>query len=134
MMDMGIEPFLISSSIVGIVAQRLVRLLCPYCREAYEPTPEQCEFLQQDPANPPKVFRATGCAHCNDLGYRGRIGIYETVEISDSLSALIHKRAGELALEQEARLHSPSIHADGVAKILAGLTSVEEVLRVTHRN
>ena len=134
MMDMGIEPFLISSSIVGIVAQRLVRLLCPYCREAYEPTPEQCEFLQQDPANPPRIFRARGCAHCNDLGYRGRIGIYETVEISESLCALIHKRAGELVLEREARQHSPSIHADGVAKILAGITSVEEVLRVTHRN
>ena len=134
MMDMGLEPFLISSSIVGIVAQRLVRLLCPDCREAYEPTPEQCEFLQQDPANPPRIFRARGCTHCNELGYRGRIGIYETVEINDSFSMLIHKRAGELALEREARLHSPSIHADGVAKILAGITSVEEVLRVTHRN
>jgi len=134
MMDMGIEPFLISSSIVGIVAQRLVRVLCSECRAAYEPTPEQCDFLQQDSDNPPTIFRAKGCAQCNDLGYRGRVGIYETVEITERISALIHQRAGELDLEKEARLHSPSIHADGVAKILAGITSVEEVLRVTHRN
>jgi len=134
MMDMGIEPFLISSSIVGIVAQRLVRVLCSECREAYEPTPEQCDFLQQDSDNPPTIFRAKGCAQCNDLGYRGRVGIYETVGITERISALIHQRAGERDLEKEARLHSPSIHADGVAKILAGITSVEEVLRVTHRN
>lgn len=134
MMDMGIEPFLISSSIVGIVAQRLVRVLCSECREAYKPTPEQCDFLQQDSDNPPTIFRAKGCAQCNDLGYRGRVGIYETVGITERISALIHQRAGERDLEKEARLHSPSIHADGVAKILAGITSVEEVLRVTHRN
>ncbi len=135
LMDMGIEPFLISSSLVGIVAQRLVRVLCTHCREPYMPTEEHCEFLQQDPANPPTIFRAKGCEHCNQLGYRGRIGIYEVVEITEEISTLIHKRAGgELDLEREARLHSPSIHADGVQKILDGVTTVEEVLRVTHRS
>jgi len=133
LMDMGIEPFLISSSLVGIVAQRLVRVLCKECREPYTPTEEHCEFLQQDPANPPTIYRATGCSHCNQLGYRGRIGIYEVVEISEEISSLIHKRAGELDLEKVARQHGPSIHADGVQKILDGVTTVEEVLRVTHR-
>lgn len=133
LMDMGIEPFLISSSLVGIVAQRLVRVLCPRCREAYTPDAEHCEFLQQDPANPPTIYRARGCDHCNQLGYRGRIGIYEVVEISEDIRSLIHKRAGELDLEREARLRGPSIHADGVQKILDGVTTVEEVLRVTHR-
>jgi len=133
LMDMGIEPFLISSSLVGIVAQRLVRVLCTHCREPYIPSDEQCEFLQQDPASPPTIFRAKGCEHCNQLGYRGRIGIYEVVEITEEISNQIHKRAGELDLEREARLHSPSIHADGVLKILNGVTTVEEVLRVTHR-
>ncbi|MDY6840117.1 MAG: type II secretion system ATPase GspE, partial [Pseudomonadota bacterium] len=134
LMDMGIEPFLISSSLVGIVAQRLVRVLCKECREPYTPTEEHCEFLQQGPANPPTIYRATGCSHCNQLGYRGRIGIYEVVEISEEISSLIHKRAGELDLEKVAREHGPSIHADGVRKILDGVTTVEEVLRVTHRS
>jgi len=134
LMDMGIEPFLISSSLVGIVAQRLVRVLCTHCREPYTPTEEHCEFLQQDPANPPTIYRAKGCEHCNQLGYRGRIGIYEVVEITEEISTLIHKRAGEMDLEKAARLRSPSIHADGVKKILEGTTTVEEVLRVTHRS
>lgn len=134
LMDMGIEPFLISSSLVGIVAQRLVRVLCNECKEPYTPTEEQCEFLQQDPANPPTIYRATGCETCNQLGYRGRLGIYEVVEVSDELSSLIHKRAGELELEHEARRYGPSIHSDGVVKILDGVTTMEEVLRVTHRS
>ena len=134
LMDMGIEPFLIASSLVGIVAQRLVRVLCSECREPYTPTAEQCEFLQQDPEKPPSIFRARGCEHCNQLGYRGRVGIYELVEINDEIGNLIHKQAGELDLEWEARRYSPSIHADGVRKILDGVTTVEEVLRVTHRS
>jgi general secretion pathway protein E len=134
LMDMGIEPFLISSSLVGIVAQRLVRMLCTDCREPYRPTAEHCEFLQQSPDTPPTIYRARGCEHCNQLGYRGRIGIYEVVEVNDDISHLIHKRAGELELEREARHYSPSIHADGVKKILDGVTTIEEVLRVTHRS
>ncbi|MBD3655586.1 type II secretion system ATPase GspE [Marinobacter sp.] len=134
LMDMGIEPFLISSSLVGIVAQRLVRVLCNECKEPYTPGEEQCEFLQQDPANPPTIYRAKGCDACNQLGYRGRIGIYEVVEITEQISSLIHKRAGELDLEHEARRAGPSIHADGVTKILDGVTTMEEVLRVTHRS
>lgn len=134
LMDMGIEPFLISSSLVGIVAQRLVRVLCKECREAYTPTEEHCQFLQRDSANPPTIYRANGCEHCNNLGYRGRIGIYEVVPITEELSSLIHKRAGELELERIARVLGPSIHADGVQKILDGVTTVEEVLRVTHRS
>ncbi|WP_166263646.1 type II secretion system ATPase GspE [Marinobacter caseinilyticus] len=134
LMDMGIEPFLISSSLVGIVAQRLVRVLCDECKQPYTPSEEQCEFIQQDAATPPTIYRATGCASCNQLGYRGRLGIYEVVEVSEALSGLIHKRAGELELEHEARRHGPSIHADGVAKILAGVTTMEEVLRVTYRS
>lgn len=133
LMDMGIEPFLISSSLVGIVAQRLVRVLCTECREPCTPTEEHCAFLQQDPNKPPTIYRAKGCNHCNQLGYRGRIGIYEVVEISEQISSLIHKRAGEQDLEAAARQQGPSIHADGVQKILDGVTTVEEVLRVTHR-
>jgi len=134
LMDMGIEPFLISSSLVGLVAQRLVRVLCQECREPYTPSEEHCEFIQKDIADPPTLYRATGCEACNQLGYKGRIGIYEVVEVNEEISALIHKRAGELDLEREARSHGPSIHADGVKKIIDGVTTVEEVLRVTHRS
>lgn len=133
LMDMGIEPFLISSSLVGIVAQRLVRVLCDSCKETYLPTKEHCDFLQLDPECPPHIYRSVGCNDCNQLGYRGRMGIYEVVEVNDTFRTLIHQRAGELELEHAARQHGPSIHADGVAKVLAGTTTVEEVLRVTHR-
>ncbi|PAV25617.1 general secretion pathway protein E [Tamilnaduibacter salinus] len=134
LIDMGIEPFLISSSLVGILAQRLVRVLCSECREPHKADEEECEFLQQDPDNPPTIYRATGCPECNQLGYRGRLGIYELVEVGESLRNLIHRNAGELDLEYEARHHGPSIHADGVAKVLDGRTTIEEVLRVTHRS
>ncbi|RMF13742.1 MAG: type II secretion system protein GspE [Gammaproteobacteria bacterium] len=134
MVDMGIEPFLISSSLIGVLAQRLVRVLCSECKELYTPDAEMCAFLGVDAANPPRIYKATGCEHCNQLGYRGRMGIYEIIEINDEMRQLIHKQAGELELEQVARKSSPSIHADGVKKILQGLTSVEEVLRVTHRD
>lgn len=133
LIDMGVEPFLISSSMVGIIAQRLVRVLCSSCREPYQPDKEACDFLQQDSATPPTIYRAKGCTECNHLGYRGRMGIYEVIDIDDEMRNLIHSKAGELELEAYARKCGPSIHADGVAKILAGVTSVEEVLRVTHR-
>ncbi|UZE94472.1 type II secretion system ATPase GspE [Alkalimarinus alittae] len=133
LIDMGVEPFLISSSMVGIIAQRLVRVLCQTCREPYQPDQEACEFLQQDVETRPTIYRAKGCTECNHLGYKGRMGIYEVVDIDDQMRNLIHSKAGELELEAYARKCGPSIHADGVAKILAGVTSVEEVLRVTHR-
>ncbi len=133
LIDMGIEPFLISSSLIGILAQRLVRILCDHCKQPYTATEEHCHFMQMDPADPPTIYRPGGCPECNQLGYRGRMGIYEIVEVDQEMQSLIHKRAGELDLEHQARQRGPSIHADGVAKILKGLTSVEEVLRVTHR-
>ncbi|MAL99337.1 type II secretion system ATPase GspE [Hydrocarboniclastica marina] len=134
LIDMGIEPFLISSSLVGIAAQRLVRVLCESCKEPYTATAEHCRFMQQDPENPPTIYRPTGCEHCNNLGYRGRMGIYEVISVDENLRTLIHKQAGEMDLEKAARTRGPSIHGDGVAKILEGTTTVEEVLRVTHRD
>lgn len=133
LIDMGVEPFLISSSMVGIIAQRLVRVLCPNCREPYKPEKESCDFLNQSIDNPPTVYRAKGCSECNHLGYRGRMGIYEVIDIDQTMRNLIHEKSGELELETYARKCGPSIHEDGVAKVLSGVTTVEEVLRVTHR-
>ncbi len=134
LIDMGVEPFLISSSLIGVIAQRLVRVLCPHCKEPYTPDQEVCEYLDVDPSNPPTIYHADGCKECNQTGYRGRLGIYEVIDVDDAFRHLIHKQAGEMELEADARKRGPSINADGIKKILDGLTSVEEVVRVTHKD
>lgn len=136
MVDMGVEPFLISSSLVGIIAQRLVRVLCSTCRQPYEPDDSECEFLHVDCSHgkqKPMIYKPNGCPECNHLGYRGRLGIYEVVQIDEQMRELIHSRVGEQELENYARKCGPSIHDDGIQKVLAGITTIEEVVRVTHR-
>ena len=128
--DMGVEPFLLSSSLLAVMAQRLVRLLCLECREAYRPTAMECERLGI--TNPDiHLYRAAGCDHCNFTGYRGRTGIYELIEIGEALREAIHNGTGEQALLRIARENSPGIDADGRRRIIEGQTSLEEVLRVT---
>ena len=129
--DMGVEPFLLSSSLIGVLAQRLVRRLCPECKTPYMATPADCARLGVPDDDPPTLYAARGCPHCNQLGYRGRTGIYELIEIDDILRGMIHDGAGEQAMEQAARRHTPSIARDGFQRVLAGDTSLEEVLRVT---
>lgn len=130
--DMGVEGFLLSSSLIGVMAQRLVRLLCTDCREAYAASPQECALLDVDhDADDPTLYRPVGCERCNHTGYRGRSGIYELIEIDEALRALIHDGASEQAMNAAAREHSPSIQHDGRRRILAGETSVQEVLRVT---
>lgn len=129
--DMGVEPFLLSSTVVAILAQRLVRVLCDQCKEPYAAGETECELIGLAKEPPPTLYRAVGCDHCNGLGYRGRTGIYELVEVDDALRNLIHDGAGEQQLERHARAHGPSIRADGRRRVLAGQTTVEEVLRVT---
>ncbi len=131
--DMGVEPFLLSSSVVGILAQRLVRLLCPHCRTEHTMTQGECQLFDLDPADPPTVWGPSdsGCDRCNRTGYMGRSGIYELVAVDDAMRSLIHDGAGEFELEHHARRHSPQMRADGLRRIRAGETSIEEVLRVT---
>ncbi len=129
--DMGVEPFLLSSTLIGVLAQRLVRKLCPHCKRPHTATPAECERLGVDPARPPVIYSATGCEECNHMGYHGRTGIYELVVVDETLQRMIHDGAGELDLERQARTLSPSIRADGVAKVLDGITTIEEVMRVT---
>ncbi len=129
--DMGVEPFLLSSSVIGILAQRLVRQLCPECRQAYQANEHDCAVLGLPADKAPTLYRAgEGCKHCNQLGYRGRTGIYELVPIDDTLRSMIHDGAGEHEMEKIARQHSPSIRSDGFRRVLNGETSLEEVLRV----
>src|SRR5690554_3888128 len=128
--DMGVESFLLSSTLIGVIAQRLVRVLCENCKEEATADASECEILRIDPANPPKIFHAKGCDKCNQLGYRGRQGVYEIIQIDETLKTLIHEGAGEQALEKHARTLSTSIHQDGVRKVLEGSTTIEELLRV----
>ncbi|MCK5893023.1 MAG: type II secretion system ATPase GspE [Endozoicomonadaceae bacterium] len=132
--DMGIEPFLLSSSLIGVVAQRLVRILCPHCREAYLADAVECQKLEVDPSTPPTLYRATGCTECKQSGYRGRSGIYEVVFINDEVRRMIHREAGEQSINDCVRRSIPDIRADGMERVLTGVTTLEEVLRVTRQN
>jgi general secretion pathway protein E len=131
--DMGIEPFLLSSSLIGVVAQRLVRVLAPESREA-APASEYERRLLNVPAGEPSplIYRPGRSAGGN--GYRGRMGIYELVVVDDAMRTMIHDGAPEHELERYARTLTPSIRDDGRAKILAGETTIEEVLRVTRED
>ncbi|WP_430462520.1 type II secretion system ATPase GspE [Thalassolituus sp. LLYu03] len=128
--DMGVEPFLLSSSLIGVIAQRLVRTLCNDCKQEAVADASECELLGADAANPPTIFHAKGCEKCNQLGYRGRQGIYEIIEVDETMKTLIHDRAGEQAMERHARTLGPSIRQDGIRKVLGGHTTIEELLRV----
>ncbi len=134
MRDMGVEPFLLASSLIGVLAQRLVRVLCPECKKPYAADAAECAFLLKNTKKPPTIYHATGCDACKGLGYRGRTGIYELVEIDDEIRTLIHNGAGEQEIEMYARQHGPSIRSDGRQKVLDGVTTVEEVLRVTRED
>jgi general secretion pathway protein E len=129
--DMGIEPFLLSSSLISVMAQRLVRRLCVECREAYPATAAEAVWLGLDASADLQIYRAVGCEHCSNSGYRGRTGIYELIEIDEELRAMIHSGASEQDMIKQARQRAPGILADGWRKIIAGETSMKEVMRVT---
>ncbi len=131
LVDMGIEPFLLSSSLLGVLAQRLVRVLCPHCKQAYQADSAECTLLGLDAATPPTLYHARGCVECHQQGYRGRTGIYELVVFDEHLRTLIHNAASEQDMTRHARTLGPSIREDGRRKVLEGATTVEEVLRVT---
>src|SRR5262245_59008703 len=130
--DMGVEPFLLSSSLVGVLAQRLVRVLNPDTKEAYVAGEYERRLLNV-PANAPSptLYRP---GVDSALGFRGRTGIYELVMIDDAMRTMIHDGASEQEMERHARTQTPSIRDDGRAKILTGTTTIEEVLRVTRED
>ena len=133
LVDMGVDAYLLASSLAGIVAQRLLRTLCPVCKSAYAPDEATCRRLGIEASVAPPLFKARGCDQCQK-GYRGRIGIYELVSVDAALSALIHRGASERELLDEARKASRSLFQDGRERVLAGVTSVDELLRITQED
>jgi len=133
MRDMGVEAFLLASSLIGVLAQRLVRRLCPHCKTAAPAAEAEYALLGGDlPANQaPVLYQARGCEHCGHSGYRGRIGVFELVPIEPSLQSLIHDQAAEHALERQARTHSLDLRTDCRERVLQGDTSLEEFIRIT---
>jgi len=145
LIDIGVEPFLISSSVIAVVAQRLVRVLCHDCKEAYHPDEETLKQLRQIKINedlgddaipasdgPVTIYRATGCPRCFNTGYKGRIGIYEIMVLNESLQNMIMKTHDSHQIMREAVRHGmTSLYDDGIQKVLEGSTTIEEVLRVT---
>jgi general secretion pathway protein E len=130
--DMGIEPFLLSSSLVGVLAQRLVRVLNPDTRQAFTAGEYERRLLGLAPEEPsPTLYRPGRDA---GGGYRGRTGIYELIVIDDTLRTMIHDGVGEHDIERYARKFTPSIREDGLARVLKGETTIEEVLRVTRED
>ena len=129
LIDMGVEPFLIASSMVGVLAQRLVRRLCLDCKEAYEPEEAERKLLGIDQGQ--TVYRSKGCVSCDQIGYRGRLGIYELVEMNEGMRRLIHDQASEGDLSTHARKTSTSLMHNGFVRVVAGETTVDEVFRVT---
>jgi general secretion pathway protein E len=129
--DMGVEPFLLSSTLLGVLAQRLVRLLCPHCKTPYAASEADCRIMDIPATEQTTIYRPKGCIKCGHSGYLGRSGIHELVAVDKHMQEMIHDGSGEYQLEREARKATQSIRQDGVSKVLLGLTSLEEVLRVT---
>ena len=131
--DMGIEPFLLSSSLIGVVAQRLVRVLNPESKQPFQAGEYERRLLNLRPEDPsPILYRPSGREGSG--GYRGRSGIYELIMVDDSMRTMIHDGASEQELERYARKATPSIRDDGRARVLRGETTIEEVLRVTRED
>jgi general secretion pathway protein E len=131
--DMGVEPYLLATSLLGVLAQRLVRTLCPHCRRASAPSSGEAKLLDAlglPPDTP--VWQADGCEQCNQSGFSGRTGIYELLQIDETLRRLIHDGAGEMALRDAAlRAGMQRLRRDGARLIREGGTSLAELTRVT---
>jgi general secretion pathway protein E len=134
LIDMGIEPFLVTSSVIAIIAQRLVRVLCPKCKESYTPDDESLANLGIDKKQMEKrtLYRKKGCSACMNTGYRGRTAIFEILILDDPLKRLILKTSDSNQIGDEAvKRGMTNLLSDGAKKVLEGTTTIEEVFRVT---
>ncbi|NUQ00005.1 MAG: type II secretion system ATPase GspE [Armatimonadetes bacterium] len=137
LLDMGAEPFLVASSVEGVLAQRLVRRLCPHCKEAYTPSGLELEDLgtMREWLQGVQLHRAVGCDICRGTGYMGRIGLYELLVVDETIKELIMQRAPSSEIKEAAQRHGlVTLREEGWQKVLEGVTSVDEIQRVTHED
>jgi len=134
LVDIGVKPFLVASSTRAIMAQRLVRRICTKCKEEYEPTDHELRLLGSAAAQVEHatLYRGKGCSDCSGTGYRGRMGIYEIFVLNDEVRHLINAQVSSAELRKAARrLGMRTLREDGLRKVVAGFTTLEEVFRVT---
>lgn len=131
--DMGVEPFLLTATLQGALAQRLVRKLCPECREPFEPDLDELKFWDVDPESfkGKSVYRPKGCEACHHTGYRGRFGLFDFVTMDDTLRQMVHDGETELKMERHIRKTQPNLRTLGLQYAFSGDTSLDEVLAVT---
>jgi type IV pilus assembly protein PilB len=132
LINIGVEPYLISSAVNAILAQRLVRKICPNCKEPFVPTDEMREFLQLQGLSADQTFKGKGCDRCRKTGYTGRLGIYEMMVMDDAMRDIITRNPDVNQLRKLAREKGlVTLRQDGLDKVLKGMTTVDEILRVT---
>jgi general secretion pathway protein E len=127
--DLGVDSFLLASTIRGIIAQRLLRKLCVQCRVEIKPNAFNRDLLKLTTGQ--SIYEAAGCVHCNSTGFSGRQALFELVSVDATLQTLIHNNAGEIELEESIRSRVPSIRQSGFRLVCEGVTTIEEVLRIT---
>ena len=133
MADMGVERYLIADSVVGVIAQRLVRKLCPHCRKKRPATEEEKRLLKQDTYKEMEIYEPTGCDLCNHTGYFGRTGVFEIMEVNEEIRDLIAEGGSSEKLENAARRAGMcTLHDNGIRYVLEGITSIEEMLKVSY--
>ncbi len=134
--DMGVEPFLISSSVIGIIAQRLVRTICSSCKQAYTPSPEVLKELSVEFKDPNvKFYKGKGCKICKNTGYKGRLGIFEFLTLTDKIRDMVLAKISSSQIKRAAQDNGmKTLREDGIAKVLAGSTTIDEVIRVTQED
>jgi type II secretory ATPase GspE/PulE/Tfp pilus assembly ATPase PilB-like protein len=131
LLDMGIEPFLVASSVIGVIAQRLVRKICPYCKVPYKPTAEELKEVGLENFEG-ELFKGMGCEHCMGTGYIGRTAIYEILIVDkDVKRAILENRDSDVIKALAVEKGMKTLRMDGAEKVKMGITTVEEVLRVT---
>ncbi len=132
LVDMGIEPFLIASSVLGVLAQRLVRVICPKCKAPYTPKPEEARELGMEWKETLIFYKGKGCSYCKNTGYKGRIGIFQFMEMNETLRDMVLKDTSADQIRKQAQSSGMgALREDGHVKVLGGRTTIEEVLRVT---
>ena len=132
LVDMGIEPFLTSSAVAAVIAQRLIRTICPRCKSAYTPSPELLSKIGLDPQKKYEFFQGKGCKTCRSTGYKGRMGIFELLAVDNAIQELVLRKATAGEIKQLAIQHGmKTLRDDGIQKVLEGKTTIDEVIRVT---